>query len=92
MLSKFSSTFWQPTGVFCIPTLVKRESRPTSFLDASARRGGLPGRGRARRGGIAGRALLTHMTREEEQEEEGEKSDSDISVSSDLGPMFNTNL
>jgi len=64
---------------------------PTSFLDASARRGGLPGR-RARRGGIAGRALLAHITREEEQEEEGEKSDSDISVSSDLGPMFNTNL
>ena len=90
MLSKFSSTFWQPTGVFCIPTLVK--SMPTSFLDASARRGGLPGRGRARRGGIAGRALLAHITREEEQEEEGEKSDSDISVSSDLGPMFNTNL
>ena len=94
MLSKFTSTLWQPTGVFCIPTLVQR--LPSRFLNASARRGGFLGRGRGRRGGIAGRALLQHLTREEEQEEEqedeGRKSDSDISVSSDLGPLFDLNL
>ena len=84
MLSKFASTLWQPTGVFCIPTLVQR--LPNRFLNASARRGGLPGRGRARRGGIAGSSLLQHLTRDEEQEDDGGQSDSDISVSSDLGP------
>ena len=66
------------------------KSMPTSFLDASARRGGLPGRGRARRGGIAGRALLQQLTREEEKEDEG--GDSDNSVSSDLGPMIDLTL
>ena len=85
MMSKFCSVWWKPSGVFCIPTLVKR--LPSSFHDASARRGG---RGRARRGGIAGRALLQQITREEEKEEEG--GDSDSSVSSDLGPMFDLNL
>ena len=87
MMSKFCSAWWQPTGVFCIPTLVKR--LPSSFHEASARRGG---RGRARRGGIAGRALLQHLTREEEKEDAGGDSDSDNSVSSDLGPMIYLNL
>ena len=84
MMSKFVSSSWQPSGVFCVPTLVKH--LPNSFRDASARRGG---RGRATPGGITGRALLQHLTREEENEEEGGDSDSDISVSSDL---FDLNL
>ena len=88
MMSKFCSSSWQPSGIFCIPTLVKH--LPSSFRDASARRGGLPGRGRARRGGIAGQALLQQITREDEKEEEG--GDSDSSVSSDLGPMFDLNM
>ena len=84
MQSQFGSYSWQPLGVFCTPTLVK--SAPSRFLEGSARRGNLGGRGGALRGGLTGRALLHNLAREE-QEEEGEKSDSDMSTS-----MFDLNL
>ena len=44
------------------------------------------------RGGLPARTLFRNLAREEKLEEEEEKSDSDMSISSDLGPMFNKNL
>ena len=78
MTSQFGSYFWQNSGVFCTPTLVKRA--PVRFLEGSARRGNLGGRGGAMRGGFTARALLRNLAREENQEEEGEKSDGDANL------------
>ena len=69
------------------PTLAKS----TRLLAARARRGGsLAGRGR---GNTDTRAILQRLMREDEEEvEEEENSDSDFSVSSDLGPILNVIL
>ena len=88
--SSFSIVHTQSSGVFFTPTLAKRA--PVRFLEGSARRGNLGGRGGAMRGGLPARTLLRNLAREEKLEEEEEKSDSDMSISSDLGPMFNKNL
>ena len=62
-----------------------------SPLSCRARRGGsLAGRGR---GNIDTRAILQRLKREDEEEVEEEgNSDSDFSVSSDLGPILNVIL
>ena len=93
MKRRFASFTWQQLGVFLTPTLV---SLPT--LAKSTRL--LAGKARARRGGsLAGRvrgntrAILQRLMREDEEEvEEEENSDSDFSVSSDLGPILNVIL
>ena len=67
------------------PTLAKS----TRLLAARARRGGsLAGRVRGNT-----RAIFQRLMREDEEEvEEEENSDSDFSVSSDLGPILNVIL
>ena len=68
-----------------VPTLAKS----TRLLAARTRRGGsLAGRVRGNT-----RAILQRLMREDEEEvEEEENSDSDFSVSSDLGPILNVIL
>ena len=85
MKVKFGSFSWQPSGVFCTPTLVK--CLPIPPPGPRPRRGNFGGRGGALRGNFVGRAstdraLLHNLAREETQEKE-EEGMSDISV--DLG-------
>ena len=87
MRRRFASYTWRQLGVFLTPTLVKS----ARLVAARARRGGsLAGRGR---GNFDTRGILQRLVREDEKEMEEEgNSDSDISVSSDLGPIFNVIL
>ena len=75
------------------PTLVNTPTPATSarLVAARARRGGsIAGRGR---GNPDTRGILQRLEREDEEEVEEEgNSYSDISVSSDLGPIFNVIL
>ena len=93
MKKRFASFTWQQLGVFLTPTLVSLPTlaKSTRLLAARARRGGsLAGRGR---GNTDTRAILQRLMREDEEEvEEEENSDSDFSVSSDLGPILNVIL
>ena len=93
MRRKFAAYTWRQLGVFLTPTLVKSLTPATSarLMAARARRGGsFAGRGR---GNSDTRDILRRLVRydEKEVEEEG-NSDSDHSVSSDLGPIFNVIL
>ena len=63
METRFSAFSWQPSGVFCTPTLTR--SQGTAFLQARARRG---------RGALQGAhmrpTLLQRLAREDGEEEE----------------------
>ena len=91
MKRRFASFPWQQLGVLLTPTLVSLPTlaKSTRLLAARARRGGsLAGRVRGNT-----RAILQRLMREDEEEvEEEENSDSDFSVSSDLGPILNVIL
>ena len=64
METRFSAFSWQPSGVFCTPTLTR--SQPTAFLQARARRG----RGSALQGALLRPTLLQRLARQEDEEEE----------------------
>ena len=92
MKRRFASFTCQQLGVFLTPTLVSlpTPAKSARLLAARARRGGsLAGRVRGNT-----RAILQRLMREDEEEveEEEENSDSDFSVSSDLGPILNVIL
>ena len=79
MKVKFGSFSWQPSGVFCTPTLV--ECLPSPLPGPRPRRGNFGGRGGALRGNFVGRALLHNLAREETQgEEEGMSDISDLEI------------
>ena len=68
MEMRFSQFSWQPSGVFCTPTLTR--SQTTAFLQARARRG----RGSALQGAPMRPTLLQRLAREEDEEEEEEEA------------------
>ena len=70
MQTRFGDYSWQPTGVFCTPTLIK--SYTSGFLLARARRG----RGSAQQSALMRPSLLQRLAREEEDDMEEEETES----------------